>query len=47
MIFATIGEELGLIGATLVIAAYVAFAYAGLRSPCAAAIRSASGSPPA
>jgi cell division protein FtsW len=31
MIFATIGEELGLLGATLVIAAYVAFAYAGLR----------------
>jgi hypothetical protein len=31
MIFATIGEELGLLGATLIIAAYVAFAYAGLR----------------
>ena len=31
MIFATIGEELGLVGATLVIAAYCAFAYAGLR----------------
>jgi cell division protein FtsW len=31
MIFATIGEELGLVGASLVIAAYVAFAYAGLR----------------
>jgi cell division protein FtsW len=31
MIFATIGEELGLLGATLTIAAYVAFAYAGLR----------------
>jgi cell division protein FtsW len=31
MIFATIGEELGLIGAALVIAAYCAFAYAGLR----------------
>jgi cell division protein FtsW len=31
MIFATIGEELGLIGAVLVIAAYCAFAYAGLR----------------
>ncbi|MEK6273826.1 MAG: putative lipid II flippase FtsW [Actinomycetota bacterium] len=31
MIFATIGEELGLLGASLVIAAYVAFAYAGLR----------------
>ena len=31
MIFATIGEELGLLGATLTIGAYVAFAYAGLR----------------
>jgi len=31
MIFATIGEELGLLGATLVVAAYAAFAYAGLR----------------
>jgi cell division protein FtsW len=31
MIFAIIGEELGLIGATLVIAAYAAFAWAGLR----------------
>ena len=31
MIFATIGEELGLLGATLVIAAYVVLAYAGLR----------------
>ncbi|HMJ00263.1 MAG TPA: putative lipid II flippase FtsW [Gaiellaceae bacterium] len=31
MIFATIGEELGLLGATLLIAAYVVFAYAGLR----------------
>jgi cell division protein FtsW len=31
MIFATIGEELGLLGAALVIAAYCAFAYAGLR----------------
>jgi cell division protein FtsW len=31
MIFATIGEELGLIGAALVIAAYCVFAYAGLR----------------
>src|SRR5439155_12411363 len=31
MIFATIGEELGLLGAILVIAAYGAFAYAGLR----------------
>ena len=31
MIFATIGEELGLLGATIIIAAYVAFAYAGLR----------------
>jgi cell division protein FtsW len=31
MIFATIGEELGLVGAMAVIAAYCAFAYAGLR----------------
>ena len=31
MIFATIGEELGLIGAALVLAAYCVFAYAGLR----------------
>jgi len=31
MIFAIIGEELGLVGATFVIAAYCAFAYAGLR----------------
>jgi len=31
MIFATIGEELGLLGAALVLAAYCAFAYAGLR----------------
>jgi cell division protein FtsW len=31
MIFATIGEELGLIGAALVLASYCAFAYAGLR----------------
>jgi cell division protein FtsW len=31
MIFATIGEELGLLGAVLVLAAYCAFAYAGLR----------------
>jgi cell division protein FtsW len=31
MIFAVIGEELGLIGTTLLIAAYCAFAYAGLR----------------
>ena len=31
MIFATIGEELGLIGAALVLAAYCAFAYAGMR----------------
>jgi cell division protein FtsW len=31
MIFATIGEELGLVGTTLVIAAYVAFAWAGFR----------------
>src|SRR5205823_12563765 len=31
MIFAIIGEELGLVGAAAVIAAYTAFAYAGLR----------------
>jgi cell division protein FtsW len=31
MIFATIGEELGLLGATLIIGAYAAFAYAGMR----------------
>jgi cell division protein FtsW len=31
MIFAIIGEELGLVGAALVIAAYCTFAYAGLR----------------
>jgi cell division protein FtsW len=31
MIFATVGEELGLLGAMLVLAAYCAFAYAGLR----------------
>jgi len=31
MIFAVVGEELGLIGVTLVIAAYAAFAWAGLR----------------
>jgi cell division protein FtsW len=31
MIFAIVGEELGLVGTTLVIGAYAAFAYAGLR----------------
>ena len=31
MIFAVIGEELGLVGTTALMAAYVAFAYAGLR----------------
>jgi cell division protein FtsW len=31
MIFAIVGEELGLVGTTAVIAAYTAFAYAGLR----------------
>src|SRR5206468_3408378 len=31
MIFAIIGEELGLVGATALIAAYATFAYAGLR----------------
>lgn len=31
MVFATIGEELGLVGSTLVIAAFAAFAWAGFR----------------
>jgi cell division protein FtsW len=31
MIFAVIGEELGLVGVSVLIAAYVAFAYAGIR----------------
>ncbi len=31
MIFAIVGEELGLVGAAAVVAAYVVFAYAGLR----------------
>ena len=31
MIFAIVGEELGLVGVGAVIAAYGAFAYAGLR----------------
>ena len=31
MIFAIVGEELGLVGTTAVICAYAAFAYAGLR----------------
>jgi cell division protein FtsW len=31
MIFAVIGEELGLVGAALLMAGYAAFAYAGLR----------------
>ena len=31
MIFAIIGEELGLVGATALIAAYATFAYVGLR----------------
>jgi cell division protein FtsW len=31
MIFAIVGEELGLVGVTLVVAAYAAFAWAGLR----------------
>ena len=47
MILAIIGEELGLIGATAVIAAFAAFACAGFRSRCAAATRSASCSLPA
>jgi cell division protein FtsW len=37
MIFAVIGEELGLLGVTAVIAAYAAFAYAGLRVALACA----------
>ena len=47
MIFAIIGEELGLVGAAARDRRVRAFAYAGLqdRAP-AAAIRSASGSPP-
>ena len=47
MIFAIIGEELGLVGATAVIAAYCAFAYAGLRIALHCKTRSASGSRPA
>ena len=48
MIFAIVGEELGLVGDGAVICAYAAFAYAGLRDRArAAATRSASGSPPA
>ena len=31
MIFAIIGEELGLVGAALVVGAYALFAYTGLR----------------
>jgi cell division protein FtsW len=41
MIFATIGEELGLLGAALVIAAYCAFAYAGLRVALRCRVRKA------
>ena len=47
MIFAIVGEELGLIGSTAVIAAFAVFAWAGFRIALHAAIRSASGSPPA
>jgi cell division protein FtsW len=36
MIFAVIGEELGLVGVTLVVLAYAAFAYAGFRVALAA-----------
>ena len=46
MIFAIIGEELGLVGSTLVIAAYGAFAYAGLQIALRCAIPSASDSRP-
>ena len=45
MIFAIVGEELGLIGSTAVIAAFAVFAWAGSASRSGAAIRSASGSP--
>jgi cell division protein FtsW len=44
MIFAVIGEELGLVGATLLIAAYAAFGWAGYASRCAATTPSARGS---
>ena len=47
MMFAIIGEELGLVGVTAVIGAYALFAYAGLDISFAAATRSASGSRPA
>ena len=47
MIFAIIGEELGLVGAAAVIAAYCAFAYIGLKIALGCRTRSASGSPPA
>ena len=45
MIFAVIGEELGLVGAAVLVAGYCAFAYAGLRLAIALpGTRSASGS---
>ena len=47
MIFAVIGEELGLVGTASLIFAYVLFAWAGFKTRLSAAIRSASGSPPA
>ena len=48
MIFAIVGEELGLIGSTMVIAAFAVFAWAGLPDRAlSAATRSESGLPPA
>ena len=44
MIFAIVGEELGLIGSTLVIAAFGVFAWAGFRIALRAATLSGSGS---
>ena len=44
MIFAIIGEELGLVGTALVIFAYAAFAWAGLRIALRCRDPSASGS---
>ena len=44
MIFAVVGEELGLIGSTAVIMAFGVFAWAGFRVALHCRIRSASGS---
>ena len=46
MIFAVIGEELGLIGVTLVICAFAVLAWRGSASRCAARIHSGSSWPP-